>query len=63
MKEKTQLGSLIEGGDLVDDAVTHLSQKLRISGKLGKIRQIMTCGWKLNPTHHPSGLPKFGRLG
>ena len=50
MKEKTQLGSLIEGGDPVDDAVTYLSKKLRISGKLGKIRKIMMFGWKMSPT-------------
>ena len=35
LKEVALLGSLIEGGDPVDDAVTCLSQKLRISGKLG----------------------------
>ena len=50
MKEKTQLGSLIEGGDRVDDVITCLSQKLRMSGKLGQIRQIMMCGWVMTPT-------------
>ena len=50
MKEETQLGSLIEGGDPVDDAVTYLSPKLRISGKLRQINQIMMCGWVMTPT-------------
>ena len=49
MKEKTQLGSLIEGGDLVDGVVTYLSQKLRISGKLGQIIQVMMFGWIMTP--------------
>ena len=51
LKENTQLGSLIEGGDPVDDVVTYLSQEIRISGKLGQINQIMMCGWIMNATY------------
>ena len=49
---KISYNTLIEGGDPIDDAVTYLSQKLRISGKLGKIRKISMCGWKMTPTFY-----------
>ena len=50
LKKEAQLGSLIEGGDPVDDAVTYSRQELRISGKLGQISQIMICGWIMTPS-------------
>ena len=37
--KSTQICTYIEGGDLVDDVVTCLSQKLRIRGKLGRFSQ------------------------